>query len=453
MSGSSSDAVDNDSAQRDSILEQFKNVTGTNNDSATAILEACNWNLELAINMHVDGIQESNDIVELPTNRHLNRHNLASTQPETNHSDSDFVRAPIPPVRQILVDDNFISPVMIPRARNAVFDNFRDFQQEARWQEELQGASSNGESSMEQSTFNKKQTLEGLFRPPLDMMFKGTFEQCKAEGTSQNRWLLVNVQNPSEFKCQLLNRDVWSNTAVKEIVREHFIFWQIGHEQAEGQRFVQFYNVHSYPHVSILDPRTGEKLSTYSSSDADSLCEFITEFINHHPTPNGQSGHSTGQASSSSGSSKRDSITTTKIYDQSEDAQLEAAIAASLREVTNEKVMDEDSSDCQEYHDVEVDYVDKEEKTEDWKDYLAPDDGNQVQFKLNFPDNTSDQISFPANSQVKALFLYIKSKGFDLNHYEVSTTYPKRLLNDLNPTDTLAQVQLSAKTLIHISSK
>lgn len=48
-------------------------------DSARAILEACNWNLELAINMHVDGI-ESTDLLEMPANRNSNNLNSASTQ-------------------------------------------------------------------------------------------------------------------------------------------------------------------------------------------------------------------------------------------------------------------------------------------------------------------------------------------------------------------------------------
>lgn len=108
------------------------------------------------------------------------------------------------------------------------------------------------------------------------------------------------MQNSKEFACQVLNRDVWSNATIKDIVKEHFIFWQVYHEQAEGQRYIQFYNVHEYPHVSILDPRTGEKLRTFSAGDADSLCEFITEFINEHPTPNGKVNNASSTPSSSS---------------------------------------------------------------------------------------------------------------------------------------------------------
>jgi len=38
---------------------------------------------------------------------------------------------------------------------------------------------------------------------------------------------MVNVQNVMEFSCQILNRDVWSNKAIKTVIKEHFIFWQV----------------------------------------------------------------------------------------------------------------------------------------------------------------------------------------------------------------------------------
>ena len=52
--------------------------------------------------------------------------------------------------------------------------------------------------------------------------------QAREAGTSQNKWLMVNIQNVQEFKCQVLNRDIWSNATVKTLVKKHFIFWQVG---------------------------------------------------------------------------------------------------------------------------------------------------------------------------------------------------------------------------------
>ena len=35
-------------------LDQFMSVTGVDRDVASSLLEACNWNVELAIDMHLD---------------------------------------------------------------------------------------------------------------------------------------------------------------------------------------------------------------------------------------------------------------------------------------------------------------------------------------------------------------------------------------------------------------
>ena len=73
----------------------------------------------------------------------------------------------------------------------------------------------------------KKRTLEELFKPPIDIIFKGDLQTARDSATSAKKWLLVNIQDACEFQCQVLNRDVWSNEAVKTILREHFIFWQV----------------------------------------------------------------------------------------------------------------------------------------------------------------------------------------------------------------------------------
>lgn len=61
--------------------------------------------------------------------------------------------------------------------------------------------------------------------------------QAKECGQMQNKWLMINIQNVQDFACQCLNRDVWSNEAVKNIIREHFIFWQVESQSSVGGKF------------------------------------------------------------------------------------------------------------------------------------------------------------------------------------------------------------------------
>jgi thioredoxin-related protein len=74
---------------------------------------------------------------------------------------------------------------------------------------------------------NKSKRLEDLFRPPCDILFLGTFNEAREHAKSINRWLLVNVQNQQEFACQILNRDVWPNQQIREIINDHFVLWQV----------------------------------------------------------------------------------------------------------------------------------------------------------------------------------------------------------------------------------
>ena len=40
-----------------------------------------------------------------------------------------------------------------------------------------------------------------------------------------------------------------------------------------------FYQVSEWPHVAILDPRTGERLVTWHKLDAVTFCDLVTEFL------------------------------------------------------------------------------------------------------------------------------------------------------------------------------
>ena len=47
---------------------------------------------------------------------------------------------------------------------------------------------------------------------------------------------------------------------------------------------MNFYPVKEWPHVAILDPRTGQKLVTWSTiKDGNTFCDLVTEFLTLHP--------------------------------------------------------------------------------------------------------------------------------------------------------------------------
>jgi hypothetical protein len=83
---------------------------------------------------------------------------------------------------------------------------------------------------------SRPSNLHDMFEAPKHLMHKaGGFQGSRQVAKDSKRWLLVNIQKDSEFSSHALNRDVWRNDLVENLVREGFIFWQeVGLPKHEG---------------------------------------------------------------------------------------------------------------------------------------------------------------------------------------------------------------------------
>jgi hypothetical protein len=132
--------------------------------------------------------------------------------------------------------------------------------------------------------------LAELFRPPFELMYQGTWEKARDMGKEDEKWLIVNIQDPAIFDCQLLNRDIWKNEDIKATVRENFIFMQYAKDDPRGQQYVNYYfhardSSDAYPHIAIVDPRTGEQVKVWSGPPIPAPVEFhaqLHEFLDRY---------------------------------------------------------------------------------------------------------------------------------------------------------------------------
>ena len=101
-------------------------------------------------------------------------------------------------------------------------------------------------------------SLADMFAPPANLIYAGPggFQGARQAARDSRRWLLVNIQSDSDFACHALNRDVWRDELVENLVRDGFIFWQAVDTTSEGSTYSERYRVGGYPHVAIIDPRT-----------------------------------------------------------------------------------------------------------------------------------------------------------------------------------------------------
>ena len=121
-----------------------------------------------------------------------------------------------------------------------------------------------------------------MYRPPFDLMSRLSWENARLEGKENEKWILVNVQDPAVFDCQVLNRDLWKNSGVKDTVKENFIFMQYSKDDPRGSQYIQYYfqdreSQDAYPHIAIVDPRTGEQVKVWSGPPAPKAMDFLMQ--------------------------------------------------------------------------------------------------------------------------------------------------------------------------------
>jgi len=186
--------------------------------------------------------------------------------------------------------------------------------------------------------------LGDMFEAPTHLMYnRGGFQGARNVAKDARRWLLVNLQSDADFACHALNRDVWRNDLVENLVREGFIFWQSSNNASDGQTYAQRYNVTGYPHIAIIDPRTGRQMwmkegwTAENPFSATMFAERAADFCSHHSfdkepmvlRPSGADA-AIGGSGLQSGDGGKGAAAVPAAPNMSEAQQLAAAIRASM---------------------------------------------------------------------------------------------------------------------------
>jgi hypothetical protein len=167
--------------------------------------------------------------------------------------------------------------------RRGVFNQVDDDDNDGRIVELDSDSDGDDDDDNDESSGSAQRKLARIFRPPFDLIEKIDLNTARAKARKEARWVLVNIQDTSEFQCQVLNRDFWSNSSVKELVKEHFVFLQYHKDSRSGEQYTQFYPFDAFPHIAILDPITGERLKFWNkvpqvSNWISEVYDFLNEF-------------------------------------------------------------------------------------------------------------------------------------------------------------------------------
>lgn len=129
---------------------------------------------------------------------------------------------------------------------------------------------------------SKANLLAEMYRPPFELMSRLSWDEAREEGKAEEKWILVNIQDPAVFDCQILNRDIWKNDSIRDTVKENFLFMQYSKDDPRGSQYIQYYfqardSQDAYPHIAIVDPRTGEQVKVWSGPPLPKAPDFLMQ--------------------------------------------------------------------------------------------------------------------------------------------------------------------------------
>jgi thiol:disulfide interchange protein len=86
-----------------------------------------------------------------------------------------------------------------------------------------------------------------------------SLEEAIEKAQLENKMIFADMSAVWCPTCRKLDNEVFTDEKVKAALNEHYVFSRIDYESAEGEAFMQRYNVAGFPTLLILDNK-GNKL-------------------------------------------------------------------------------------------------------------------------------------------------------------------------------------------------
>ncbi|EPY51977.1 UB Xdomain protein Ubx2 [Schizosaccharomyces cryophilus OY26] len=415
------------------LVATFCSITNSTPEKAQEYLGVADGDLSTAVTLFFESGGVTGDYGSESSN---------AVQPEQ----TEEVRAPIAPTREVLVDpmadttpglgfvgNEFGFGSGLPRMNRRQRRRVGIFDQSP---SEVPVASSADTSSEESESNSRASRLAKLFRPPYDIISHLTLDEAKMKATYEKRWILINLQTSSSFECQVLNRDLWKSESVKEVIRAHFLFLQLLDDEEMGMEFKRFYPVLSTPHIAILDPRTGERVKQWNGGITPT--EFVIELndflerctldeTKDRKNPLGPKSQKPAEA-------------------MTEEEQMSKAIAASLGvEQERTESTGESSQPIQEDEEEEQDNTVHKIKSEEGKDEEPSPGPGVTRIQIRMPTGARFIRRFYESDLVRKVYAYVKGVAEGADSQAFSLTFQRTSLwNSLDKTIKEAGIQNTA---------
>eukprot|EP00035_Acanthoeca_spectabilis_P002657 m.88880 g.88880 ORF g.88880 m.88880 type:complete len:523 (+) comp11683_c0_seq1:83-1651(+) len=517
-------------SSKDAKVAQLVSMLGMDETTALSLLEAMDWNLEAAVAMQLDdggpgvggaaagpadpmGFER-----ERAQREDSGKRRRVENPPELG---PDGVRAPIAPKMDCLLPSgpaHLYDPFggaysgsmmgsgvamggarrLRPRRSQAITnDPFRDFQAEIAGAAVGYDVDDAGSAPVSSAASR----LSQLFAPPLDLIHQGDLEMARSDGTTLHKWILVSIQKNDVFECQKVNRDIFRDETIRNLINASFVLWQRSHDSSHGVGYIRDYRLDGFPHLAVLDPRTLKRLRIFppaSYATASAFTEQLLQFLETHTLDSEGGGAVRNSSGNSTGAREEDEMIANAVRESLRelasktsksnvnvvddvDSEDEFFLATSGSDDDEAETNKPDRSETEPRHPIDDSSVDSgvgesesitigssspspttaaaaaapavesvavevEERDEPPKELQGV-----VQIRFTFPDNSRITRRFYPDEPVARLAQFAESHGYATSDYELKFSFPQKAISSLDQTATLQAAGLS-KESVHVQS-
>ena len=109
--------------------------------------------------------------------------------------------------------------------------------------------------------------------------------RLKINAERDDRWIMLNVQDPDNFQSLQINADLWNDALIQDLMHQSFHFAQRVLPSADAQQLKDSYQLYVLPAVLIIDPNTGQKMHEWRGSPAkERFMEDLLPFLDTPPS-------------------------------------------------------------------------------------------------------------------------------------------------------------------------
>lgn len=124
-------------------------------------------------------------------------------------------------------------------------------------------------TNWQSNTSLERLTSELEYEAPRKIRSKLTWKEAREVGMREGRWIMIDIQDYTTIKLHFMNRDIWNDMKILDVLREKFIFLQWRRKEYDASEYIGYYFPDhklqsAYPHITIVDPKTCEQLRLWS---------------------------------------------------------------------------------------------------------------------------------------------------------------------------------------------